>query len=294
MDISVSRLNNRLALQLPAELPLGLVFVLGRVENVSRVTNGGVQRDGRKDRIQFELVDDGHRLRCQLTARAAAEVELNEGDEIRAGGHLLFDPHQADYYLLARDVAVVEASTPPPRSTTFASILADIQKRSEAAKLAPAELPPWVERIAPPEVQAEMGPTESEGGAEPQREETTAVSDQPASEETTPAAASEGTLNEELVTYLSEAMEDEGEVELTPDVLRELAPASTPPPVREVPAEAYEVPAPEAEDEPEPRIEPTTAAAPPRETDWLVILLIISFFVLTIAVVVTSVLLLVR
>ena len=34
MDISVSQLNNRLALQLPPELPLGLVFVTGKVKDL--------------------------------------------------------------------------------------------------------------------------------------------------------------------------------------------------------------------------------------------------------------------
>ena len=40
MDISVSRLNKRMALQLPAEFPLGLVFVVGEVKNLSYYGDG--------------------------------------------------------------------------------------------------------------------------------------------------------------------------------------------------------------------------------------------------------------
>ena len=39
MDISVSHLNRRMALQIPAEFPLGLVFVVGEVEVDSTLVN---------------------------------------------------------------------------------------------------------------------------------------------------------------------------------------------------------------------------------------------------------------
>ena len=89
MDISVSRLNGRLASKLPPELPLGLVFVIGKV----------VQ----KDADGFVLSEEAHQLNCQL----AEEMEVQVGNEVRASGHLMFDPEKLQYYLLARDVEVV-------------------------------------------------------------------------------------------------------------------------------------------------------------------------------------------
>ena len=148
MDIPVSRLNNRMALQLPAELPLGLVFVVGEVER----PHGG----GDDDQISFYLSEKGFLLRCRLSERASREARLTEGSRIRAGGHLAFDPQRAEYYLLARDVEiieeavakapVVETSPGPPAVQSgarvpLAPILADITKRAKAASLTPAALP---------------------------------------------------------------------------------------------------------------------------------------------------------
>ena len=105
MDISVSHLNNRLALQLPAQLPLGLVFVLGNIEKLVSGDNDGYPYP------QFDLVEKEHRVRCLFSERVVLDVDLQEGNTIRAGGHLIFDPKQADYYLLVRDVETINSGS---------------------------------------------------------------------------------------------------------------------------------------------------------------------------------------
>ena len=151
MDVSVSHLNNRLALQLPAQLPLGLVFVLGEVEKFVDEDNG------RSIQKRFELVEKEHQVRCVLSERVALEVDVEEGDTIRAGGHLVFDSTRADYYLLVRDVEIVPPQ--PPLNITSAvarAELEDVRKRAESAKMAQSDLPPWVKKIAPAEFREEI------------------------------------------------------------------------------------------------------------------------------------------
>lgn len=222
MDISVTQLNRRLAVQLPTRLPLGLVFVVGRVENLRLLTERKLEMlrlNGRSARVQFVLVEKSHRLRCELSARAAGEVDLEEGDLVRAGGHLVFDPLQAEYFLLARDVDLVEkeepelvteggVNEPPLGRLALTPMLADIKKRSEAARQAPEDMPYWVQKIAPPDFQpmdvAEAG-------------EKTAVS----SHSTEPELPR---LDTNLVTYLSDAMDSDEIVELTPELLAKYLP----------------------------------------------------------------------
>jgi hypothetical protein len=155
MDVSVSHLNNRLALQLPAQLPLGLVFVLGVVESLDE------KRNARSETPQFDLVESEHQVRCQLSERAAAEVSLVEGMRVRAGGHLVFDPKRVNYYLLVRDVEVVDvpdsnplALNPIVERSELASVLDEVRNRADSAKLAEGDMPLWVKRLAPPEFRA--------------------------------------------------------------------------------------------------------------------------------------------
>jgi hypothetical protein len=56
MDITVSRLNKRMALQLPAEFSLGLVFVVGTV----RLAGAG---NGDERLREFQLTEGDHNLR---------------------------------------------------------------------------------------------------------------------------------------------------------------------------------------------------------------------------------------
>jgi len=277
MEVSVRRLNHRLALQLPRELPLGLVFVAGVVGDVARVPvaqkNG--EGNGRTSYIQFDLTENNYHLRCVVPPREAAHVSLTAGDQVRVGGHLMFDPGRADYFLLARDVAVVgqTAVVEPPAEDAkalrqeqkeLALALASVKRRADAAKLAEAELPEWVQKIAPPEVRKELV----------EEEEADLLA----------ATAVTTNLDDELVAALAKAMDSEDEVEVTSDMLAQY----------DVQPEQPIVPAVAEVD--------TAVSSPPlkprytlpsdhHETDWLVILLIIAFFIMAMAMIVASVLL---
>jgi len=290
MDISVSHLNNRLALQLPAELPLGLVFVVGKVDNLVESSGDPTPVNHGRHRAHFDLVEANYRLRCRLTARATSDGGLHEGDTVRVGGHLMFDSHRADYFLVVRDVEAIgeptageQTATMGQRRAVLASALADVRKRARAAQLAPAELPDWVQKMAPPEVQAAP--------------ETEAAGDAPV-ETGAPDEFPEAALSSELVRFAAGAIESEEEVELKPEIIEKLAPAAMPPlPPRLTSladrVEAETATATHGEVEP-PAPGDYTPRRQQHETDWLVILLIFSFLVLTVAVVVASILLLIR
>ncbi len=281
MEVSVRRLNHRLALQLPRELPLGLVFVVGVVEDVVRVpvAQKKGEGNGRTFYTQFDLTENNYHLRCIVPPREAAHVTLETGNPVRVGGHLMFDPGRADYFLLARDVAVVgqTAVVEPPvedakalrqEQEELALALASVKRRADAAKLAEAELPEWVQKIAPPEAQEEWT----------EEEETDLEADLLA------ATAVTANLDDELVATLAQAMDSEEEVEVTSDMLAQydvqpeqpIAPA-----VAEVDTAVSPPP-------PQPRY---TLPPDHHETDWLVILLIIAFFIMAMAMIVASVLL---
>lgn len=222
MDISVAHLNNRLALQLPTQLPLGLVFVQGTVRNLTR-PEVPLVRGRTTFPLWFNLIEGGYSIRCFLSARAVEETLLQDGDRIRAGGHLIFDVQQAHYQLLARDVEIVadELATglmdQDNRAVPSALVkyLADVKKRADAAqmmqktdaaeesRLVREELPGWVKRLAPPEVQAEKGKV---GG------ESIKTTEQ-----------RDSALDNEVLRFLSAAMEGVHDVELTPDLLGEVA-----------------------------------------------------------------------
>lgn len=244
MDIPVSRLNQRMALQLPAELPLGLVFVVGQVESPAGPEAAQNPHSG-----EFYLRDKGYRLPCRLSERAAAEFRLEEGAMVRAGGHLVFEPVLASYYLLARDIERLDAFRPAAKP--LAAIIADNSRREQAASLTPADLPPWVQRMAPPEVRLE--PEQRPQGARRQVNERAlnhrAVGesdldsrsapdlDAPAPQmggdwelladaeaavaypEAEPALAG---MSDELIAFLSQAMDSQVEVEITPEIMTDL------------------------------------------------------------------------
>lgn len=219
-DVPVTHLNSRLALQLPAELPLGLVFVVGRIENLRQTSN--------KNTIctKFDLVEKEHSIQCELSRRAAEESNLAEGAQVRAGGHLAFDSHRARYFLLARDVETVlttdQVAESPDLPTNgngvhkalgrqaLTPILADIKRRAEATNLEEAHLPYWVKKLAPPEVREELEQVE------PVNKANTAVSPPPSP------------LDSILLSALSQAMDSDEEVELTSEMLAELALDSAP------------------------------------------------------------------
>jgi hypothetical protein len=215
MDVPVSRLNKRMALQLPAEFPLGLVFVVGQVQIP----------DGTEEVLacDFYLVDDDYRLPCRLSERTAGEVHLDQGDMVRAGGHLAFEPAQARYYLLARDIEHLHGLR--PAVNPLAAIIADNSRREQATSLTRAELPSWVQQMAPPEVRQKADQALSVGLAEP-LSDTSDDWEQLADARTSvayPAAEPElAGLSDELIDFLSHAMDSEQEVEITSEIIADL------------------------------------------------------------------------
>ncbi len=221
MDIPVSRLNKRMALQLPAEFPLGLVFVVGVVDGMEQI-------DGSDDFGYFYLSENTYRVRCLLSERASTERKFKDGDKIRAGGHLAFDPQKADYYLLARDIEMLTEAESKP--ATGPAILADIDRRSQETGLVPAELPVWVKQLAPPELMAELGingPVDSD-----ENQEAEVQLEKDISSESSPFELRDDetmlTMSDELIDFLSMAMDSTEEIELTPEVIAHLGAPSDP------------------------------------------------------------------
>lgn len=223
MDISVSRLNNRMALQVPGELPLGLVFIVGRVESLGAPAGGTVR---------FELVDAGYRLRCRLPAAVAEETLLKEKDRVRASGHLAFDSHSAQYQLLARDIEVLAAQAPDREKAQQAAAqgaaaqgatpgTAGVQPQSSVDSVIPTDLPPWVQKLAPPEVKEELGLVQEGEGTEPPSEMEAAGASE---EEGLKAADTPTELPPEMLAFLSSAIDSDEEIELTPEMIAEYLP----------------------------------------------------------------------
>ncbi|HSM55637.1 MAG TPA: hypothetical protein VK879_05715 [Candidatus Sulfomarinibacteraceae bacterium] len=239
MDISISRLNNRMSLQVPAELPLGLVFIVGQVARLQRSRDGKV--------VFFELVEGRHRLPCRLPGRVARETLLREGDRVRAGGRLLFNSRLAGYLLVARDVEVLPWRSADP---SLQSIIEDAQARKaqtqetrpQQGAAVQSDLPAWVTRLAPPEVRRELdlqaeveveddpgvsgpgvggphlGESGSDGaGASPELDAVAAM------ETETPA---ESALSPEMVTFLSQAIDSDDDIELTAEMISNYLPQS--------------------------------------------------------------------
>jgi hypothetical protein len=201
MDISVSRLNSRLVLQVPAELPLGLVFITGTVESLRPVS-------GRADMFRFDLVERKNRLACRIPRTVAEETLLQEGDRVRVGGRLVFAGNAVRYCLLARDLEVL----PLRRGEgSLQTALADARQRELQTSLAQPELPPWVQRLAPPELRGEI---EDQEAAQAEADEATSLDDDFA--DTVPGIEQ---LPQELVTFLAGALDSDNEVELTAEMI---------------------------------------------------------------------------
>lgn len=220
MDISVSRLNHRLALQLPKGLPLGLVFVTGVVDSVNELPiEEGV--NGRIRHIEFDLVEDDYLLHCILTQSAANPTTVWEGEKVRVGGHLVFDPRHANYFLTTHDVEIifVDEKIDPLFSEdslalvheqkALADALAGVKRRSQVAEqLEPAELPIWVKKIAPLEVRESLGIEDDE------------LQDLDIDLADLPVMSGDGAvLPEKMVSDLGAAMEGKEDVVLTTDLL---------------------------------------------------------------------------
>jgi hypothetical protein len=213
MDIPVSRLNERMAVQVPAQLPLGLVFVVGKVEDLALIDEEGHPHE-------FYLLEADHHLRCRLTDRAAHEVGFKDGDLVRAGGHLAFEPQHADYFLLARDVEILEEFA--PGRSTLSEIVAESKQQPHIAGLVAAELPTWVKQMAPPEIQEELLATAamSEAASEMRaRDSWEALEDTESSMAYPTEEPALAGLSDDLIDFLSEAMDSPEDVEVTPQLI---------------------------------------------------------------------------
>jgi hypothetical protein len=213
MDIPVSLLNKRMAVQVPTELPLGLVFVVGKVEKLALMDEDGHPHE-------FYLLEANHYLRCRLTDWAAHEIGFKDGDLVRAGGHLAFDPQQADYYLLARDVEILEEFV--PGRSTLSEIVAESRQQPQIAGLAAAELPTWVKQMAPPEIQEELLATAAMSDAASEFEAADsweALEDTGASMAYPTEELALAGLSDDLIDFLSEAMDSSEDVVVTSDLI---------------------------------------------------------------------------
>lgn len=211
MDISVSHLNNRLSIQLPQELPLGLVFVTGTVSFSDSTVFTELVAHGRYKHIHFDLTDDRYRIRCVLVVRAMLDYDVELGSRVRVGGHLRFDSQRADYYLLARDLerldedVLGEAEEIEADQEEVAALLADIRKRTSKQQI-PTDLPEWVQNLAPESMQQEADLSD-----EPELELSEANSE--LSEEASEAA---------LVSSISALLDEVEDIELTPEMIHSM------------------------------------------------------------------------
>lgn len=219
MDISVDFLNKRLAGKLPTELPLGLVFVVG---SVNQVWPDVVDDNGRFPIHQFELIEGDYRLRCVIPPEKVGNIEVSVGDRVRAGGHLAFDKWRAAYVLLARDVEriaddlqKVAAEVPDVEQKKFKEALKQVKKRADAAVVEPTgEVPPWVEKLKHAEVDSNQKVRKE-----------TAVSHLPTIEPVPDLPVpGRNNITPEVVEAFSEAVDSDKEIELPPEIMAKVKP----------------------------------------------------------------------
>lgn len=296
MDISVRRLNHRLALQLPKELPLGLVFVMGVVDAVNE-RPVEVSSNGRIRRIEFDLIEDDYCLHCILTQSIDNPTTVWEGEKVRVGGHLIFDPRHANYFLTTHDVEIIfdEEKFEPLFSEdslalvheqkALADALAGVKRRSQAApQLEPAELPLWVKKIAPLELRESLGIWE---------EDLQDLDIDPVELAESAGAGDGAVLPDKMVSELGAAMDGDAEVEITTDLLTNyvgedadaFGSAGIGQPLAQADAAKAEIVG-----SGQAGVDMTSPAKPYQEdiheTDWLVILLIVVFCVLIVLLIV--------
>jgi hypothetical protein len=122
---------------------------------------------------------------------------------------------------------LTEAESKP---ATGPAILADIDRRSQETGLVPAELPVWVKQLAPPELMAELGingPVDSD-----EIQEAEVQDGEDISSESSPFELRDDetmlTMSDELIDFLSMAMDSTEEIELTPEVIAHLGTPADP------------------------------------------------------------------
>lgn len=216
MDIPVSRLNRRMALQVPPELPLGLVFIVGNVHNLQAA-------ESQDRRLHVQLRDDEHVLDCRVPRQIVDETLLSEGDRVRLGGQLLFDAQSARYQLFAHHIEVLASAA--DRKAAGPSPVSGRRVDSNEAGLSPPKLPDWVSKLAPPEIRKELGfadEMEGTGAADPSAHGRQAGAGTAAPSESIAEASGDdfiADLPPEMIRFLSQAIDSEEDVELTPEML---------------------------------------------------------------------------
>ncbi len=275
MDISVSHLNNRLSLQLPQELPLGLVFVTGTISFSDSTAFTELVAHGRYKHIHFDLLDSRHRIRCVLVVRAMVDYDLEIGARVRVGGHLRFDPQRADYYLLARDLerldenVFADVTSDVADQEEIAALLSDIRKRTNKQTV-PADMPNWVQELAPDSIKQEIAESEADDAD-------TAVSEQ-----------ADIQSEAELVSSISALLDQPEDVVLTPDMIPAEYEERPEPPQQMIEEESEldsDEDIPEAVEESQPSDLIRTQTIPQsNDQDWLVWLLVGIIFVLIVVV----------
>jgi len=273
MDITVDFLNKRLAGKLPTELPLGLVFVVG---SVNQIWPDVVGDNGRFPIHQFELVEGDYRLRCVIPPEKVGNIEVAVGDKVRAGGHLTFDKWRAAYVLLARDVErvaddlqKVAADVPDVEQKKFKEALKQVKKRADAAVVEPTkEVPPWVEKLK----HAEMD-------SKPKVRKETAVSHLPTIEPVPDLPVpGRSNISPEMVEAFSKAVDSDKEIELPPEIMAKVKPEdSVAAPVDPVQTAVQQTPELQS-------LKSSYKPEPPREDpDWVMTVVFILFLVIVAA-----------
>ena len=230
MDMPINQINTRLFAQLPADPGLGLLFAVGTVSQIVQASSGKP--------IQFTLRHHGYALRCKVAPSVESAFDLADGQEVRATGHLSFSAQSARFHLLVRDLELLSLTTLPEKTTTPRHILASrkrsatpdwlvaVQRRAQAAapvQLAPADIPLWVQEMAPPEVASpQVQRVDVRWGK--QRAET-AIEDEMSSDEAGMTAFTRLDSDEQLLKHLLEVLErsENEDVELTAEVLAQFS-----------------------------------------------------------------------
>jgi hypothetical protein len=216
MDMPISQVNIRLFARLPSDTGLGLLFATGTISQI-------VYASGERP-IQFTLRHAGYALRCKIAPGLEPSFVLQEGQWVRATGHLSFSSQSAQFHLLARDLELLSDVGParlgmaPKRAPALSGQegvpgwLAEVQRRAGAAGLVtPAEIPEWVHAMAPPELLARDEGSREHWG----KQRVEAYLNQPDAPEAA-AAESEG-LWPQLLAALERS--DYEDVELTAEAL---------------------------------------------------------------------------
>ncbi|HZD10159.1 MAG TPA: hypothetical protein VE553_02365, partial [Candidatus Binatia bacterium] len=167
-----------------------------------------------------------------VSKKLAAESLLREGDRIRAGGQLAFDAHAVRYVLLVRHLEVLASRTANETPSSDATAAASAGLAPETT-LARAPLPAWVLKLAPPEIQHELGRFSEMGSADASQLQApaeaagrgagTKAPPMRDAENGMPDDESLAGLPQDMVRFLSQAIDSEEDVELTRDMLASFA-----------------------------------------------------------------------